>query len=144
MEDRPIAVYNTEVPELIALFTDKQVLIKYIVGTGECSKEQISNHVNKSIVNAGKVRKTSTPLNLSLAFRYASPEYIELLYGKDYILFVDYIPPVPRSALMSLTTTKAGHIHQMREMGKVFNPSLRASRQEQIGKRHKFRYKEGE
>lgn len=87
----PIAVYNCDVPELIAVFADKAVLIKWL-GNNQIRKEVIMRSVNYAIKSGGKINKKTNGLKLSLALRNVNEKQLKLLADKEYVILVDYVP----------------------------------------------------
>ena len=89
-----IAVYNSEVPELIAVFDNPTLLSKYLVIHNVKSKNTTLSGILMCIKNNGTIKASSTRLNMKLACRNATAKQIELLNGESHVLFVDYIPKV--------------------------------------------------
>jgi len=83
---RPIALYNTEKKELIAVFKYKILAARYIFEKYDCYKAQ---RVEESIKNLGCINK-GTIFDFKVTFRYANSKQIELLGDKEYIIMDGY------------------------------------------------------
>ncbi len=92
----PVAVYNTDVPELIAIFKERRVLAKYA--------KIINSRISIGIRDKTKFRKTS--LQFPITLRNANETQINTLGNDDYILCVDYIPKIPFNMVLGFHSTR--------------------------------------
>jgi hypothetical protein len=83
---RPIALYNTEKKELIAIFKYKILAARYIFEKYDCYKAQ---RVEESIKNLGCINK-GTIFDFKVTFRYANSKQIEMLGDSDYFITDGY------------------------------------------------------
>ena len=100
----PIAIYNSDKKELIAVFRNMSVLIRYLSNKAGIP-EYTEQRVRDSIKRRGSVNPSTTVLNLKLAFRFANTAQLEMLGDAPYILCVDYIPQVPNNFLKGFKET---------------------------------------
>lgn len=105
LESVPVAVYNTAVPECIAIFRDRQALVKYLLKSDSCP-EKMSKNVFNSLSRKRTIRPDTTKLGLKLAIRNANSKQLALLGTTDCVVFVDYIPAVRFNELMSYKSTR--------------------------------------
>ena len=92
--DTILCLYNVAKKEMIGIFRNDKILIKYFICIGNCNKTRLFNCVYDMIRIKSTCQKGSTPLNLRLTIRTGKPEHIEKLEDKTHILLVDYIPQV--------------------------------------------------
>lgn len=83
---RPIALYNTEKKELVAVFRYKILAARYIFEKYDCYKAQ---RVEDSIKKLGCINK-GTIFDFKVTFRYANNKQIEMLGDADYIITDGY------------------------------------------------------
>jgi hypothetical protein len=83
---RPIALYNTEKKELVAVFRYKILAARYLFEKYDCYKAQ---RVEDSIKKLGCIIK-GTIFDFKVTFRYANSKQIEMLGDADYIITDGY------------------------------------------------------
>ena len=83
---RPIALYNTEKKELVAVFRYKILAARYLFEKYDSYK---ASRVECSINNLGCISK-GTIFDFKVTFRYANSKQIELLGDADYIITDGY------------------------------------------------------
>jgi len=103
----PIAVYNCDAPELIAVFADKAVLNKWL-GNNQIRKEVIRRTVDYAIIRGAKIKKEKNGLQLSIALRNANEKQLKLLADKEYVILVDYVPEPTFNMLKFFNSTRVG------------------------------------
>ena len=86
----PCAIYNTERQELIAIFSSRVLLRKYMFSTQDANKA--SRRICMTIRNKSAVRANSNDLQLRIAIRSATTNQIATLGDADFKILVDYIP----------------------------------------------------
>jgi hypothetical protein len=90
--EKPIAVYNVQIPECICIFKSRKALAKYLK-TGNSTISSMYDKIQK-IANRTDNNKycENNILGKTLTFRYANEEQLKLLGDNKFILLVDYIP----------------------------------------------------
>jgi hypothetical protein len=101
----PIAIYNTAVPECIAIFKERSALVKYLLGEDMCP-ESVSKAVNKAINKKTKIRPATTKLGLQLAIRYANSQQLQRLGNQEAVVIVPYIPAVKFNELIAFNSSR--------------------------------------
>lgn len=120
----PICVYNTHVPELIAIFRSATVLSKYLSVEGRAfykTRTYIGECLAKKTGMLGK----SNSLGLRLAFRYMQEDKAHILGELEYILLVDYIPKLPFNYLKGFHSTAHSFHIEMGEISKIAHPNIK-------------------
>lgn len=105
LDSVPVAVYNTAVPECIAIFRDRQALVKYLLKSDSCP-EKMSKNVFNSLSRKRTIRPDTTKLGLKLAIRNANSKQLALLGTTDCVVLVDYIPAVRFNELIAFNTSR--------------------------------------
>jgi hypothetical protein len=103
----PVAVYNTAVPECIAIFRNRTDLAKYLMCPGNNRPEVMCQNILNSINRKATIRPATTKLGLKLALRNANKEQLEILGNKEVVVIADYIPAVKFNEMLSFHTTRA-------------------------------------
>lgn len=127
----PVAVYNSWVPECIAIFKDRQVLGKYLM-LPNSRPEIINKNVWKAINNKTPLSSASNRLEIKLALRNANKEQLEILKDKDYAILVDYIPQPLFSDLKSFNSTRESMAKDHDRPGLSQHNSIKKHKQSKI------------
>ena len=105
-KEQPIAIYNSEVPELVAVFRNVAMFCKYCSLLGGKSPSMLKKMVWKSLHCSRVCKKETTPLNLRLAFRIAQQKHLDLLQEKNYHIVVAYLPQPEGDIIKTFHSTK--------------------------------------
>lgn len=100
--DRPIALYNSELKELVAVFRNPTLAAKYLFPFDDRTKSS-----SKVAERARcKSRFPHTRFGFSVAVRYANEEKAALLDGNDWFIANGYVP-VDEMKMKGYTSTRA-------------------------------------
>jgi len=87
---RPVALYNTEKKELIAIFKYKIHVARYIFKKYDCYKAQ---RIESTMRCLGCISK-GTIFDFKVTLRYANDKQIEMLGDNNYIILQGYPSPI--------------------------------------------------
>jgi len=80
--ERPFAIYNADEKKLVGIFASGKLANKYVYGMTKSSATNISTAATKKSI----IAKNRNQLGYNVAIRYATPEQINKLEGKQYFL----------------------------------------------------------
>lgn len=100
INDRPIAIYDTQNKQLIGVFSTLMYVVKYLRPE---SPQQAYSTFMDALLRGGCVRKTI--FNFRVALRFANEAQVEQLNGCEVIIAPNY-PPITNNKLLGYTSTR--------------------------------------